>query len=105
MWCFVKKEEYRVIRKTDNYWLGHPCNGVSVMLTLIWMHKKNQKTQLYPWSMIMYGVLRFCIQGLRYGGTDPWILGLSQGHFWSLVSVLIGTAWLLLSKYRKPATK
>lgn len=79
--------------------------GVSIMIALIWMHKKNRQTQLYPWYMIMYGVLRFCLQGLRYGGTDPWVLGLSAGHFWSLVSILVGTAWLLWSKYRKPATK
>ena len=79
--------------------------GVLVMLTLIWMHRKNRKAQLYPWYMILYGVLRFCLQGLRYGGSDPWVLGLSQGHLWSLVSILIGTAWLLWSKYRKPATK
>ena len=79
--------------------------GTAIMLALIWMHKKNRQTRLYPWYMIMYGVLRFCIQGLRYGGTDPWILGLSGGHFWSLVSVLIGTAWLLWIKYRKPAAK
>ena len=79
--------------------------SVSVMTALILMHRKNQKTQLYPWYMIMYGVLRFCIQGLRYGGTNPWILGLSAGHLWSLVSILIGTAWLLLSKKRKPAVK
>lgn len=79
--------------------------GVSVMLTLIWMHRKNRQTQLYPWYMIMYGVLRFCLQGLRYGGSDPWILGLSQGHLWSLVSILVGTGWLLWSKHRKSATK
>ena len=79
--------------------------GVVILHTLIWMHKKDQKTQLYPWYMIMYGFLRFCIQGLRYGGTDPWIIGLSSGHFWSLVSMLIGTAWLLWSKYRKPKTE
>ena len=79
--------------------------GVGIMAALILMHRKNQKAQLYPWYMILYGVCRFLLQGLRYGGTDPWILGLSQGHFWSLISVSIGTAWLLLSRGRKSATK
>ena len=79
--------------------------GVGIMVALILMHRKNQKAQLYPWYMILYGVCRFLLQGLRYGGTDPWILGLSQGHFWSLISVSIGTAWLLLSRGRKSAMK
>ena len=79
--------------------------GVGIMAALILMHRKNQKAQLYPWYMILYGVCRFLLQGLRYGGTDPWILGLSQGHFWSLISVSIGTAWLLLSRGRKSAMK
>ena len=79
--------------------------GVGIMVALILMHRKNQKAQLYPWYMILYGVCRFLLQGLRYGGTDPWILGLSQGHFWSLISVSIGKAWLLLSRGRKSAMK
>ena len=79
--------------------------ALAVMIVLIRMHRKNPQIQLYPWYMIMYGVLRFCIQGLRYGGTNPWILGLSAGHFWSLVSITIGVIWLLLSKERKPVPK
>lgn len=77
--------------------------GGSIMAVLILMHRKNRRTQLYPWYMILYGVCRFILQGFRYGGTDPWLLGLSQGHLWSLVSVAIGTAWLLLSRNRKSA--
>lgn len=79
--------------------------ALAVMIVLVRMHRKNSQIQLYPWYMIMYGVLRFCIQGLRYGGTNPWILGLSAGHFWSLVSITIGVIWLLLSKERKPVPK
>ena len=72
--------------------------GITVLLILIRMHKKNHQTQLYPWYMILYGVLRFLINGFRYGGMDPWLLGLSKGHFWSVISVVIGTTWLLVSK-------
>lgn len=72
--------------------------GAIVMVILIRMHRKDRSTQLYPWYMILYGVLRFFMNGFRYGGTDPWILGLSQGHFWSLVSILIGFVWLLCSR-------
>ncbi len=75
--------------------------SAAIMIALIRMHVKNRQHQLYPWYMIMYGVCRFILNGFRYGGTDPWILGLSQGHFWSLVSVALGTAWLLLGKEKK----
>ena len=77
--------------------------GATIMLTLIRLHKKDRQALLYPWYMILYGVCRSVLQCFRYGGLDPWVLGLSQGHFWSLISMTIGTAWLLLSKFRKPA--
>ena len=79
--------------------------AIIVMITLIQMHRKDRKVQLYPWYMILYGVCRFILQGFRYGGTDPWMLGLSQGHFWSLIAVAIGTVWLLLCRSRKTAAK
>lgn len=79
--------------------------GVIVMVVLIRMHGKDRQVQLYPRYMILYGVFRFILQGFRYGGTDPWVMGLSQGHFWSLTSIVIGTAWLLLSKARRSAAK
>lgn len=76
--------------------------AVIMIITLIQTHRKNRQAQLYPRFMIMYGVLRFILNGFRYGGTNPWIFGLSQGHFWSLVSVTIGAVWILLSRARKP---
>lgn len=79
--------------------------GAVIMATLISMHGKDRQAQLYPWYMIMYGVLRFIIQGFRYGGTTPWVLGLSQGHFWSIVSVIIGTVWLILVNKRQSNKK
>ena len=77
--------------------------GLSIMVILIWLHKKDRQVQLYPRYMILYGVCRFILQGFRYGGTEPWVMGLSQGHFWSLVSIVIGAVWLLLSRVRKAA--
>ena len=73
----------------------------SIMVILILMHRKNRRIQLYAWYMVLYGVCRFILQGFRYGGTDPRLLGLSQGHLWSQISVALGTAWLLLSRNRK----
>ena len=77
--------------------------GISIMVTLIWMYEKNRKAQLYPWYMILYGLCRSVLQCFRYGGLEPWFVGLSQGHLWSLVSVTIGIVWLLMSKTRKSA--
>lgn len=79
--------------------------AVAVMLILIQIHRKNRQAQLYPWYMILYGALRFSINGLRYGGTDPWLLGLSNGHFWSVVSMVIGAAWLVAAGIRKRAAQ
>ena len=79
--------------------------GAAIIIALVRMHMKNRQVQLYPWYMIIYGVCRFILNGFRYGGTNPWILGLSQGHFWSLVSVTLGTAWLLLSKEKKSKSR
>lgn len=76
--------------------------GITIMITLIWMHKKDRQVQLYPWYMILYGICRSVLQCFRYGGLEPWFLGLSQGHLWSLVSITIGIVWLLMSKGRKP---
>ena len=79
--------------------------AITIMITLIQMHRKDRKVQLYPWYMILYGICRFILQGFRYGGTEPWVFGLSQGHFWSLIAVAIGTVWLLLCRSRKTAAK
>lgn len=77
--------------------------GITIMIVLIHMHKKDRQVQLYPWYMILYGICRSVLQCFRYGGLEPWILGLSQGHLWSLISIVVGTVWLLLSKARKSA--
>ena len=79
--------------------------SIAIMAVLIWMHRKNQQAQLYPWYMILYGVCRSILQCFRYGGTKPWLLGLSQGHLWSLISILIGTLWLLIAFRQSTAPK
>ena len=79
--------------------------GIAIMAALIWMLAKNPQAQLYPWYMILYGVCRAILQCFRYGGTEPWVLGLSQGHLWSLVSVTTGIVWLVLSRPKKTIAK
>ena len=79
--------------------------GVGIMAILMWMHTKNRQAQLYPWFMILYGICRAVLQCFRYGGTKPWLLGLSHGRIWSLISVAIGMIWLVRSRTLKPAVK
>ena len=79
--------------------------ALAILFTLIRIHKKDHQAQLYPWYMILYGLCRSVLQSFRYGGTTPWILGLSQGHLWSLISIVIGTLWLVLSKKQKTTGK
>lgn len=79
--------------------------GAGIIAVLIVMHCKNRETWLYPWYMVLYGVCRAILQCFRYGGTEPWALGLSQGHLWSLVSVTVGIVWLVLSRQKKPVAK
>ena len=79
--------------------------GVGIIAVLIVMHCKNRETWLYPWYMVLYGICRAILQCFRYGGTEPWALGLSQGHLWSLVSVTVGIVWLVLSRQKKPVAK
>lgn len=79
--------------------------GVGIMVILMRMHTKNHQAQLYPWYMILYGVCRTVLQCFRYGGTKPWLLGLSHGHIWSLISVTVGVIWLVRSRAQKPVVK
>ena len=79
--------------------------GAGIIAVLIVMHCKNRETWLYPWYMVLYGICRAILQCFRYGGTEPWALGLSQGHLWSLVSVTVGIVWLVLSRQKKPVAK
>lgn len=79
--------------------------ALSVMAILMRILKKDRTAWLYPRYMILYGICRFLLQGFRYGGTNPWALGLSAGHLWSLVSITIGTVWLLAIRSGKKTGK
>ena len=79
--------------------------SIAIMAALIWMLDKNREAQLYPWYMILYGLCRAVLQCFRYGGTEPWLLGLSSSHIWCLLSVTIGIVWLVLTRRPKPTVK
>ena len=61
------------------------------------MYSKNRNC-IYFWYMLFYGALRFILNSFR-GGLVPYVWILPAGHFWALVSMVIG-AVLLWIQYR-----
>ena len=64
-----------------------------VMIKII-QSPKNQKC-VYAWFLLLYGSTRFFLNLLR--DTEPFILGMSAGCFWSLLSCIIGGGTLILT--------
>ena len=61
---------------------------------------KKYTGKIYFWFMVIYGAVRFVLNLFRF--TEPWILGMPAGNFWSLVSLAIGLIGLLYYK-KQPA--
>ena len=55
------------------------------------------KGRLYGVYFLVYGILRFSLNFLRRGLT-PFVWFIPAGHFWSLISIGLGIAWILLYK-------
>lgn len=66
---------------------------------LLLLRQKRFNNRLYPMFMVIYGVVRFLLNLLR--DTEPFVLGLAAGNFWSLISIGIGAAWLVCSNRRR----
>lgn len=49
--------------------------------------------RIYPCFMVLYGISRFILNTFRAGIT-PFFWILPAGHFWSLLSTLVGVAWV-----------
>ena len=73
-------------------------NALVLMIILILLIRGGKiKGLAYPAYLILYGVTRFFLNLLRE--TTPFILGMSAGNFWSLVSIVIGLiAWFAIRK-------
>lgn len=77
--------------------------GVAAVLTcllFLWFVRKSKfRGRLYPLLMVVYGGTRFILQFFRE--TKPFVLGMSAGTMWSLVSILIGTLLLIKAGTKK----
>ena len=71
-----------------------------VMVTL--MRRGKMRSTAFPWYMILYGIGRFILHLFRDNLT--YIAGLPTGNFWSLISITIGTIWILFYKKTHPVT-
>jgi len=68
--------------------------GIILLFALmkIIQSEKYQK-YVYAWFLVLYGSTRFFLNLLR--DTEPFILGMSAGCFWSLIACIIGGGVLL----------
>lgn len=74
------------------------CINALILYIVLLVFMKNDKfhNTVYYWYMILYGFSRFILNFFRE--TTPFIWFLSAGHFWSLVSIAIGTLLLVFAK-------
>jgi len=68
------------------------------LLLLVLERTGKWKKQLYPLCLIFYGTSRFVLNFFRWD-QNKYFLGMTSGQFWSVISLLIGTIWLII--YRK----
>lgn len=76
-------------------------NGLVLMGVMMYLARKRpNRGDLYPWYMVLYGCTRFVLNTLR-GSLSPLVLGMPPGHFWSLVSILLGVTVLLILRKKE----
>lgn len=76
--------------------IAEGVNALLIALVLLLM-ARNPKHQgkLFPWYMVIYGVSRFALNLFR-AEEAVFLLGMTAGNVWSIVSVAVGAAWLYL---------
>ena len=97
----------RILRYQDN---GRPVRFPSQMVEMfagiillfvimkIIQSEKHRK-YVYAWFLLLYGSSRFILNLLR--DTEPFVLGLSAGCFWSLIACAAGGGYLYLGLLSK----
>lgn len=68
--------------------------GIILLLILLGIMRSDKHRRfVYAWFMLLYGSTRFLMDLLRE--TMPFVLGMSAGCFWSLISCAVGGGVLL----------
>lgn len=69
-----------------------------LFLLLEWEKRDGHEGKLYPGFLVLYGVLRFTVEFMR--NTPKGNLGLSNGHWYSIASMILGGGYLLYRRIR-----
>ena len=77
--------------------------AILMVVMILIIRKGRRRGYVYAWCMLLYGCTRFVLNLFR--DTPPWIGPLSKGCFWSLISILIGSVFLLKAKMQKAPKK
>lgn len=74
------------------------CGAVLFLVIMLMIRSGKHRGSIYAWFLLLYGTSRFILNLFRE--TEPFVLGISAGCFWSIVSVLIGAVFLFLKHKR-----
>ncbi len=72
------------------------CGAILLAAILLIIRSGKQRGRVFAWFMLLYGASRFILNLFR--DTVPFVLGMSAGCFWSVISVIIGGTWLLVHR-------
>ena len=95
--------EGRILYMNENYiYVRFPSqiveliNFLALAVILFLMSCKSRyKNKIFPLFLCFYGITRFALNFFRAELTT-YAIGLSAGHFWSVISLMTGLIWLLL---------
>ncbi len=73
------------------------CFILSVIMFFAVLNKKRRKGTAYPWALILYGVVRFIVEFLRYCPENErtFFFGVNFWQMFSVISVISGIVWLI----------
>lgn len=75
------------------------CGVIVLIVLLMIIRSGKQKGYIYAWFLLLYGGSRFFLNLFRE--TTPFVFGIPQGCFWSIISVIIGGTVLLIRWRRR----
>lgn len=104
--CFVEKCCYGIVlfRADDGLEFRFPSQlaemiyGIILLIIFIIMLKKMKHIgQIYGYYLLIYGIGRFVLNSFR-GNLNSFIWIIPHGHFWSLISIILGVVWIIIVK-------
>lgn len=72
---------------------------VIVCISLVLERIEVLRGKIYPICLILYGITRYILNSYRHEQAE-FIFGMTAGSFWSVIAVIIGSVWLIISAIR-----